>query len=229
MSVGRLQVSSSHVSYSGLDFYVSSLLLNHQRLLAQMENKRNTGSSLLDFPSNNYPSEGHDPFSLSFLKAPESQIWSFMASNACPQQKFLIPDLSALDDPEQSQRYLTSTLARTASDITHGQLQHIRHGTLRKNRNPIAFSLDLPTAIKLEESDMLATSHYAHTSTLSDDFSPSESSSPLRTTQRPRGGENEHSVLKNGIEVDDETLVSNDVDTRKHPLKAENDLKSDIC
>jgi hypothetical protein len=65
-------------------------------------------------------------------------------------------------------------------DASNQQPRRIRLAAPRKDRKLIPFSLDITAPVKIEESSPTFTSNRTHISMLTDDFSPSESSSPVR-------------------------------------------------
>jgi hypothetical protein len=193
------------------------------------------------FMSDMYPSKDENKFSFSIPSAKSTSVSHIRKSSSSdaytkhqqqPQrQEFVIPGFSDFNDLHPSRRPLTSASlsAATASDTSSQQPRRIRLATPRKERKLIPFSLDMTPPVKLEEPSATFTSNRAHISMLTDDFSPSESSSPIRIDQRSMDSSGSGRFVlsdKENMGLGDQTLVSVGSTAGKHDAKAYGDFGS---
>jgi hypothetical protein len=106
-----------------------------------------------------------------------------------------IPNNIRLQSQPRSAIFNTSRPLSISSD---SQQQRVRQIASTKHRNVIPFNLDTSLPLKYEDHEI--PKFQQHTSTLSDEFSPNDSSSPVRSTDR-----------SNFQHFGDRTLVSNDL------------------
>jgi hypothetical protein len=190
------------------------------------------------FMSDMYPSKDENKFSFSIPSAKSTSVSHIRKSSSDaytkhqqqPQrQEFVIPGFSDFNDLHQSRRPLTSASlsASTAFDASNQQPRRIRLATPRKDRKPIPFSLDMTSPVKLEEPSPTFTSNRTHISTLTDDFSPGESSSPVRIDQHSMDNSGSGRFVfgdKENLGLGDQTLVSVGSTSGKHDVKAYGDF-----